>query len=178
MSLSKIDSIVSKYQMIQSNWIERWEHTSVTGKSAAVNIMNIMPILNTRIPAWRSLMSIPKTGSIETLQTKKNSCNVIMKKLIERTKKIWIENVELNSSDSWQSWLNIALAVNNFSDSFGVSRKLRQRYIYETNQLQTETWRLTFYSICPISARWHRLHYLYHSQRCFRSALLSFGNIT
>jgi len=45
-------------------------------------------------------MSIPKTGSIETLQTKKNSCNVIMKKLIERTKKIWIENVELNSSDS------------------------------------------------------------------------------
>jgi len=69
MITSKLILVLSLSGEISNNWLRRLV-TSVTGKSAEVNITNAIPVWTRRVNPWMGLVSIPNTGSIEVLQIK------------------------------------------------------------------------------------------------------------
>ena len=105
-----------EFHELAINFIRKYVRTSFTGNSAAIRMVSIIAELIRQLITWMAPMSIPTTGFIETLRTRKNRSEVKSEELNTRIKRIWNEYAELIFLEIRQSRWNSKLAVLSFSD--------------------------------------------------------------
>ena len=100
-----------EWHELVNNCFRKYLRTSFTGNSAAIRMVSIIAELSRLLITWKTPVSIPKTGFIETLQITKNRSKVKTKKLNTRMKRIWNEYAELIFLEIRQSrWNKPSLA--------------------------------------------------------------------